>query len=139
MSNEYQKALPEIDEDNEEFFRSCRDHAMRLQRCRSCSRFRYYPSAICPFCQSFSHAWETVSGQATLYTYTVVHRAPSDAWAADVPYVFAIVELVEGPMMPTNIVGCNPEAVRIGMPLRIDYRDVTDDVSLPMFAPVEAT
>ncbi len=135
MTTEYAKALPEIDEDNFEFFQSCRDHAMRLQRCDDCGSHRYYPSAVCPVCQSFAFEWMPVSGNATVYTFTVVHRAPNDVWAQDVPYVYALVQLAEGPMMVTNVVECRPDDVRIGMPLRLVYRDVTDQITIPFFAP----
>ncbi len=135
MTTDYAKALPEIDEDNFEFFQSCRDHAMRLQRCNECGSCRYYPSAVCPVCQSFTFEWALMSGKATVYTFTIVYRPPSDAWAADVPYVYALVQLEEGPMMATNIVDCAPDDVRIGMPVRVVYRDVTDEITLPFFAP----
>jgi uncharacterized OB-fold protein len=135
MTTSYEKALPEIDEDNAEFFTSCRAHAMKLQRCVECGSHRYYPSAVCPFCQSFGFEWKPVSGNAAVYTFTIVHRPPSDAWAGDVPYVYALVQLEEGPMMPTNIVGCDPEEVRIGMSVKVVYRDVTDEVTIPQFEP----
>jgi uncharacterized OB-fold protein len=135
MTTNYEKALPEIDEDNAEFFDSCRNHAMKLQRCLGCDTFRYYPSAVCPMCQSFAFEWHEVSGDASVYTFTVVHRPPSDAWAADVPYVYALVQLEEGPMMPTNVIGCDPSEVGIGMPVRVVYRDATDEITIPLFAP----
>lgn len=52
------------------------------------------------------------------------------------PYVIAIVELEEGPHMTANIVGCEPEAVRIGMPVEVTFEDVSEEISLVMFRPV---
>jgi acetyl-CoA acetyltransferase len=76
-----------------------------------------------------------VSGRATLASYTINHQP----WmpGLDVPYVIALVELVEqaGLRLTTNLVGCAPDAVRIGMPLRVTFRDVSDDVALPLFEP----
>ena len=48
----------------------------------------------------------------------------------EVPYVIAIVELVEqrNLRLTTNIVGCPPEAVRIGMPVQVRFRTVTDEI-----------
>jgi uncharacterized OB-fold protein len=50
-----------------------------------------------------------------------------------VPYVLALVELEEGVRMMTNIVGCDPDAVRIGASVEVVFDDVTDEVTLPKF------
>ena len=42
----------------------------------------------------------------------------------------------KGPLLTTNIVGCEPEAVRIGMPVQATFEDVTEEISLVMFRPV---
>ena len=51
------------------------------------------------------------------------------------PYVLAVVELEEGPRMMTNVVGCAPDDVRIGMPVVVEYEDVTPEVTLAKFRP----
>jgi uncharacterized OB-fold protein len=76
-----------------------------------------------------------VSGDAVVHTFTVNHQP----WqpGVQVPYVVAIVELPEqdGLRLTTNIVGCAPEEVRIGMPVHVTFEQV-DDVFLPLFRPV---
>lgn len=131
----YKKPLPIIDEDNEKFWESCKRHEMRLQKCRDCGYVRYYPSPVCHKCSSFNFDWSQVSGKATVYTFSVVYRPPSAAFANDIPYVYGIVELDEGPMMPTNIVGIEPEKVRVGMKVEVTYDDVTPEITLPKFRP----
>jgi hypothetical protein len=108
---------------------------MKLQKCTQCGAFRYFTSPICPECSSFDFRWEPVSGRATIYTFSVVHRPPSDAWIDDVPYVYAVVKLEEGPLMPTNIVGCRPDEVKIGTEVKVTYEDVTPEISIPKFTP----
>ena len=53
------------------------------------------------------------------------------------PYVVAIVELEEQPglRLTTNVVGCEPEDVEIGMAVKVVFEDVGDDVFLPLFEP----
>jgi hypothetical protein len=80
----------------------------------------------CPLC---------FSGRCSVYSYTVVHRAPSPTFAAEVPYVAAVVELAEGPHLMTNIVECVPDSVRIGMKVSVTYRQLADGVTLPVFEP----
>lgn len=130
--NAYQRPSPLLNEDNSEFWSSCRSHRMALQQCDQ-GHFRYAPSPICPYCGSFNFAWTSVSGQAVVYSFTVVHRPPTDAW--DVPYVFALVQLAEGALLPTNIVNCNPDDVSIGMKVRLIYDDVSPELTIPKFEP----
>lgn len=131
MAIQYKKPLPKITLDNQEFWDSCKRHQMRLQQCSDCGYWRYYPSPVCHKCGSFNHEWKPVSGRGKVYTYTVIYRPPSEEFARDVPYVYGIVELEEGPMMPTNVVGIPAESVRIGMPVTVTYDDVTREVTLP--------
>jgi uncharacterized OB-fold protein len=129
------RPLPIVDDDNREFWESCARHEMVLQRCDECRAWRYYPVPVCSSCGSFAFRWERVSGAATVYTYSVVERAPSPAFQPELPYVYAVVELAEGPMMPTNIVNVAPSDVSIGMPVQLTYRDLGDGVTLPVFEP----
>ena len=66
---------------------------------------------------------------------TVSHKA----WAPgdEVPYAIAIVEMVEqkGLRLTTNVVGCAPEAVTIGMRVRVRF-EAQDDVWIPIFEPI---
>ena len=78
------------------------------------------------------------SGKATLFTYGIVHRAPHPGFVDDVPYFTAIVELEEGPKMPTNIVIDNPSSdnLKIGMDLEVVFEDITEEIALPKFKPI---
>jgi uncharacterized OB-fold protein len=53
----------------------------------------------------------------------------------DEPYVVALVELDEGPRLMTNIVGCAPESVSVGMPVQVTWEELSDGRNLPLFAP----
>jgi uncharacterized OB-fold protein len=99
---------------------------------------RYYPAPICSSCGSLDFTWEPVSGKGVVYTYSIVRRPATPAFKDDVPYVYAIVELEEGPMMPTNIVGVPVDDVAIGTPVQLTYRDMTDEITLPVFTPKPA-
>ena len=49
------------------------------------------------------------------------------------PYVVAYVQLEEGPQLLTNIVGCDPEAVSIGMSVQVDFAPTEDGLGVPRF------
>jgi uncharacterized OB-fold protein len=65
----------------------------------------------------------------------VVHRSQAPGFKERLPYVLAYVELEEGVQVLTNLVGCAPGEVAIGMPVRVTFEDVTPEVSLPRFVP----
>jgi uncharacterized OB-fold protein len=89
-----------------------------LPRCGDCRRWHFQPQPRCPHCRSAAIAWQPASGRGQVYSFTVVHRAPSPAFAADVPYVIAIVATEEGPHLMTRLVGLDPDAVAIGLAVR---------------------
>jgi len=132
---EYQKPVPVPNAESQEYWAGCKRHELLIQRCRACGRFQFYPRAVCAGCLSQELEWAKASGRGTVYSYSVVHRAPTKAFAADAPYTTAIVELEEGVRMMTNVVGCPPEEVRIGMPVEVVFEDVSEEIALPKFRP----
>lgn len=80
--------------------------------------------------------WEDASGRATLYTWSVVHRNDLPPFGERVPYVAAVVDLEEGPRMLTNVVDCAFDALEAGMALEVGYREISDEVTIPVFHPV---
>jgi len=112
-----------------------------VRRCNDCAQAYFYPRDICPNCFSRNTAWIQCSGKGTLHTFGIVVRPPHRAWAEDVPFVVAMVDLEEGCRMPTNLVEVginldNPgEHIKVGMPVELVWEDRTDKVSLPMFKP----
>jgi uncharacterized protein len=77
-----------------------------------------------------------VSGRGTVYSFTIIRQVLHASFAPDVPYVYAIVELEEGVRMIANVVGVASEQVRVGMPVKVVFTDVTPAVSIPRFEPV---
>ena len=106
-----------------------------MPRCKSCRHMFFYPREQCPQCFSAELEWVKVSGRGRLYTYTVVRRPADPAFNDDVPYVFAVVELEEGPRMVSNVVECGIDAVKIDMPLAAVFDDVTPEWTLVKFRP----
>ena len=137
MVAEYQKPLPNPlhRETSAPFWEAARRHALALQRCEACGRLVWYPREVCSFCLSSRLAWETLSGRGRLHSYTVIHQPANPAFREDVPYIYAMVELDEGPRIIGNVIGCRPEEARIDMPLVAVYDDVTPDVTLVKFRP----
>ena len=118
--------------------REGRSGKLVLLRCRDCGYYLHPPIPVCPRDGSKNLAPEAVSGRATLATYTVNHHP----WipGLELPYVVALVEIVEQPelRLTTNLVGCALEEIRPGMAVRVLFRHIEDargDVWLPLFEP----
>jgi uncharacterized OB-fold protein len=131
----YEGLRPEITPLHQPFWDSVSRRELSLQRCDDCAEFRFIPTELCSACGSASATWTPIEGTGEVYTYTIVHRAPTPAYQADVPYVIAHVTLAEGPRMISNLIGCDPHDVRIGMPVRVVYEAVAPDLTLYKFTP----
>lgn len=131
-----QRFLPEPTTLSQPFWEAARRHELLIQRCSACEAHVFYPRYSCPHCGSTDLQWLKASGRGKVYSYTVARRPTHPAFAERVPYVIAIVQLQEGPRMTTNIVGCDPDSVRIDMDVEATFEDVSDTISLVMFRPV---
>ena len=129
--------LPQIDDVNRPFWDGCRDGVLLLQRCSDCGHLRYPISIVCPQCLSTAATWEPMSGRGEVYTFAIFRHAYNDGWRDRVPYNVALVQLEEGPTLISNVVGVEPEEIRIGMPVTVVFEAVTDDVTVPQFTPLE--
>ena len=52
------------------------------------------------------------------------------------PEIDAVIDLDEGTRFVSNIVGCDPSEVRIGMRVEMEMETVDEAWSLPVFRPV---
>jgi uncharacterized protein len=132
--------LPVPDDVSRFFWDGCRQHKLLIQRCSACGHYIHPPRLVCRFCLSTELAPAEVSGRATVDTFTIPLQ-PYDAYfQTQVPYVLAVVELVEEKHLKllTNVIGCDPDDVRIGMEVEVVFTDVTPEVTLPHFRPVPA-
>ena len=131
----YAKPVPGVDEETKPFFGYTKQHELRMQKCLRCGKFYYPPSSMCPHCQNWGSEWIKLSGKGEVYSFIVVRRATNPAFAKEIPYVVAIIETKEGTRMISNVVGCKPEDVRVGLPVEVVFEDVSEEVSLPKFKP----
>ncbi|MFI0352264.1 Zn-ribbon domain-containing OB-fold protein [Actinomadura sp. 9N407] len=121
---------PVPDADTAPFWEGVAAGELRLQRCGGCERAVFYPRAVCPHCWGADLAWFAASGDGTIYSYTVAHRAFGD-FAEEVPFTIALVDLDEGVRMMTRVTGSGRP--RIGDRVRLDITQVADDLTLPYF------
>lgn len=112
-------------------------HRLMILRCDGCGTYIHLPRDVCRVCLSGSLTPTEVSGKARLTTWTIPLQPFDPYYRMHMPYVLAVVELVEQPnlKMVTNIVDCAEEDLRIEMPLEVTFREVAPGLTLPLFKP----
>ena len=125
--------LPSITALTRPFWDAAAEGRYLLPRCNACDKHFFRPEVACPHCFATDWRWVEASGRGTLYSYSIVHKAPAPGFA--VPLVFAVVELDEGPCVFSNIVGCTHDDIRIGMRLQVQFDAVAPAIHLPRFHP----
>jgi uncharacterized OB-fold protein len=114
------------------FWDGCRDRQLLMQKCEDCGNLTFYPVYICPVCSSGKLAWTELSGRGRVHSVTIVHRPATPVFASATPYVLALIEVDEGPIMMSNIVGPNALQTKIDDSVEVVFEDV-GGVTLPRF------
>nr|WP_307531422.1 OB-fold domain-containing protein [Streptomyces umbrinus] len=134
-SEQPKRPRPVVNRDNAGFWEGVSRHRLLIQRCDGCRtlRFPWLPGCNACGCPD----WDTVEagGDGTVYSYVVMHHPPFPAF--DPPYAVGLIELAEGVRMISNVVGVPHDRVRIGMPVRLEFEQVDEELELPVFRAVE--
>ena len=137
MTTEYSKPLPRPvnPELTRPFWDAAKRNELVLPNCRTCANVFFYPREVCPNCLSSDLEWVTVSGKGRVYSYTIIHQPVNPNFREDAPYIYAMIQLDEGPRMVSNLIDCANDAVSINMPVAAAFDSVTPDVTLVKFRP----
>ncbi|WP_425245984.1 bifunctional MaoC family dehydratase N-terminal/OB-fold nucleic acid binding domain-containing protein [Streptomyces sp. NEAU-NA10] len=136
---------PVINRDNAGFWEGVREHRLLIQRCTACATLRFPWLPGCNTCGA--QEWDTVeaSGEGAVFSYVVMHHPPFPAFTASDhaagtagPYAVALIELAEGVRIVSNVVGVPYDKVRVGMPVRLEFRRYDEELVLPVFQGVAA-
>ena len=119
---------PAISEETQAYWDAAGKGKLLVRKCTACGQAPHYPRTICPFCVSDKTEWVEASGKGTIYSYSVMRRAP-------VPYAIGYVTLAEGPRMLTNIVDCDPDKLKCDQPVTVVFKPTDGGPPLPMFTP----
>jgi uncharacterized OB-fold protein len=138
--DEDRKPLPRPTRLSRHFWEHIRAHELAIQHCVSCDRYIHPPLPFCPTCRGRELDWRVVPGTGTIYSFTVVHRAPLRVFRADLPYVIALATLdVAGVRLLSNVVGSPPGDVSIGDCVNTVYEDLTPEATVFKFTRTDAS
>jgi uncharacterized protein len=131
------KPLPDIDRPlTATFWAALRERRIAVQRCTDCGTTRYPAAPLCPSCLARHSEWVDLSAEGEIWSYVVYRRALSPAFADEVPYAVGVV-IVDGLQFVTKIDG-PLDSIRVGGRAQAQFTDVSDEVTLLSFRPVEA-
>jgi uncharacterized OB-fold protein len=100
-----------------------------VKRCTACGEYHHYPRDICPFCWSEATVWTDASGLGSVYSFSTMGKDES-------AYTLAQITLDEGPTMMSNLVDCDPRALRIGQRVKVVFKSSDGGHAVPMFTPI---
>jgi uncharacterized OB-fold protein len=127
---------PMVNRDSQFFWDGTRAGELRIPKCNACGAKRFPPGPACQECDAYDRGYEVASGTGTVFSY-VVHRHPPVP-GKELPIVIALIDLDEGVRMVGEVVDvadAPPDSggIEIGMRLRVDFREVDDDLTLPVW------
>jgi uncharacterized OB-fold protein len=128
-----QHPRPGLTHDNRFFWEGLARGVLLIQRCARCGRLQHPPAPACPACHGFEMEATAASGRGTLHSFAVVHHPPIAPFA--LPHVVALVDLEEGTRLVSRLVGVDPDDVRIGMAVEVEFERVDEDLVLHRFRP----
>jgi uncharacterized OB-fold protein len=130
----YKKPLPPMSNPYAlEFYKYCKQHELRFQRCTSCGTWRHIPRDMCGHCGSIEAQWEQSSGRGKVFSWTTVIQPILPQFADAVPYIPAVIEMDEGVRIVSWLVDVKPEEIELDMPVEVIFDDVSAEVALPKF------
>ena len=133
----WNKPLPQPTLISAPFWDGLKAHTVRLQQCEH-GHWLFFPRTHCPTCGSRQLAWHTVSGEGTLYSFTVARVPTLPEFSDEMPQLLAVVELDQGVHLNTTLVGVKPEDLRVGQRVRPVFDERPGTATLLRFTPVES-
>ncbi len=120
---------PVISPDTAFFWDGTSAGELRIQRCSGCGALRHPPGPMCPSCGSPHPGYVVAAGTGEIFSY-VVHHHPAVP-GRQLPIVVVLVTLDEGVRMVGELIGAAPDQVRIGLPVRVEFARIDDELTLP--------
>jgi uncharacterized OB-fold protein len=129
----YDKLVPSPTLETQPYWDGLKEGRLRLQACAECGKVRHYPRPVCDACWSMNVKWIDASGHGTVHSWTITHYAFHPGFKGDLPFILLTVDLPEGVRMNAQARGIEASALRVGLPVRVAYERVKEDLTLPVF------
>lgn len=140
VHDEWKKPHVNIDEDNAEFYEGLKKHKLLVWQCKDCGK-SYWPKAYCHGDHALTAYadnmhWVESSGKGKLFAFNRHHWAFHPGFKNEIPYIYALIELDEGPLISTTLIGDKlpKDVYDVGQKVEIVYEDhPAEGFTLPRF------
>jgi uncharacterized OB-fold protein len=130
------KPMPEPTPTSQPFWDGLKEHKVRIQYSPSAGAYVFYPRVLAPRTLADDLEWREISGEGTLFAFTIADRPTAPPWKDSLPQLLAIVELDEGPRLSTEMINVDPGALAVGMKVKPLFEDHPDhNVTLLKYEP----
>ena len=127
------RPAPVPDAESESFWAGTLERKLLVQECSMCGHRQLYGRSLCTNCHAAALSWIESSGKGTIYSRTIIRQNPTRSFKHMIPFVVALIDLDEGPRLMSNVVGTEPEDVKIGDRVRVTFQPVAEGAALPLF------
>lgn len=127
--------LPDPSAEDWPYWEACQQRRLVIRFCNACRQFFHPPAPSCAHCGSTDLDWKQVSGNGTVFSYTVAHHASHKILKGALPYNIVVVLLddADDVRLVSNLVDTAAEDLRIGLPVTIHWDEVDSGRLLPRF------
>ncbi len=126
--------MPTLCPETAPFWEACNQSKFLIQQCRACGRPQYHYRALCCHCWSDDVADVPIEGSGTLWTFSVVNKNLTPAFAGWGRYAVGVVEVPEGVKIVSRIEAADLDTLIIGTPVRLRFAAGENGQNIPYFA-----
>ncbi len=101
-------------------------YRLEAGRCKECGKLSFPPRLICPKCRGRKFETVRLKEEGTILTFAII-RVAGEKFSKQTPFAVAIVELVDGVRLTTQIADVDLEKIEIGKKVRIVFRKIQEE------------
>jgi uncharacterized OB-fold protein len=136
--SDYDKPLPHIESWGEKFWRiASEEHELSVASCDDCDETFMYPKKFCENCGSDAITMERRSGPFSLYSWSHIENVPHPDFEDVVPYTMGVIEIEDSVRILAQVETDDPYELECDIDVDVYFDEVTDDIAIPKFIPVE--
>lgn len=128
------QVLPTVCPETAPFWDACNQSKFIIQRCDDCGKPQYHYRAACSHCWSDAVKDVPIVGTGKVWTYSVVNKNLTPAFAAWNRYAVGVVELPEGVLVLSLLDTDDPDSLAIGKHVDLKFKRAENGQNIPYFA-----
>ena len=99
-------------------------YRMEAAKCAGCGKV-FFPARLVCTCGSRKFKAYTLPSEGKVLSHTVIRTAPR-GFGDESPYCMGIVDLKDGTRILCQIADCEPERLKVGLPVSLEFRKIQE-------------